>query len=277
MAGNAEEEDLTWFKIKNYDFIKELTLGDFLYELISRKFIYETSLMLNFDFFMGDEEVAAAEYIFNGKPEVRDIVLKSSDRIIKQLNAGDIDSAYHLINNQYSSLPGEVLKARNVEFNDRLADLKIPNENNIYASINIREFTDEQLISEFQALLTTWRKVYGIQAPKIRKTNPLAVSNILKIFDYRIIPITDIYIWGNLNSKEIKPKLVEKKFYNASGYNYVIDSESYRRTVKVFHKNVFEAGYIEDMSNTVLYNSHLRNATISEIMANPDDYYILNS
>ncbi len=67
--------------------------------------------------------------------------------------------------------------------------------------INLEEFTNKELINDFQILLPKWRSQLNIEEPE--DVILAKQTDIQKVLSYEIIPLLDLKIWCEMSNKEI--------------------------------------------------------------------------
>ncbi len=84
------------------------------------------------------------------------------------------------------------------------------NESRVYTHFDLENSSDEEIIGSLRALLPVWRKEYGIKG---RKQEAFGLGKILKLVDYRILPMIDLLMWAKLNDVSLSNTILSRVLY----------------------------------------------------------------
>lgn len=134
---------------------------------------------------------------------------------------------YFLDYSNYSELPAR----------DR--DNKLPSGNDIALSLNIKDYTNEELIESFKLLLNEARAFYKCPTPK--RVQLHRKDDIKKLFEYRVFGLIDAEIWRSVvNPSMTKTQVIEHVLSGTKkGYNY----KNYDKTIRGFILKVLAPNY----------------------------------
>lgn len=116
---------------------------------------------------------------------------------------------------------------------------KLPTGNDIALSLNIKDYTNEELVQNFKSLLNEARAFYKCPAPRRDKRH--RKDDIKKLFDYRAFALVDAEIWRTVcNPSMTKTKVIEHVLSGAEqGYDY----KNYDKTIRAFISKVLAPNY----------------------------------
>ena len=134
---------------------------------------------------------------------------------------------YFLEYSNYSELPAR----------DRSNNL--PTGNDIVLSLNIEDYTNEELIESFKTLLDEVRTFYKCPGPK--RVHLHRKDDIKKLFEYRAFALIDAEIWRSVvNPSMTKTKVIE---HVLSGTKKGYDYKNYDKTIRGFIAKVLAPNY----------------------------------
>ncbi|OES32196.1 hypothetical protein BFV94_2172 [Alteromonas macleodii] len=116
---------------------------------------------------------------------------------------------------------------------------KLPAGDDIALSLNIKDFTNEELIQSFKALLNEARAFYKCPPPKRDQVH--RKDDMKKLFAYRVFALIDAEIWRSL----VNPSMTKSQVINhvlsgtEKGYGYA----NYEKTIKAFISKVLSPNY----------------------------------
>ena len=84
------------------------------------------------------------------------------------------------------------------------------NESRVYTYFDLESSSAEEIIGSLRALLPVWRKEYGIKG---RKQEAFGLGKILKLADYRILPMMDLLMWAMLKDVSHSNTLLSRVLY----------------------------------------------------------------
>lgn len=216
-----------WFKISNYKILKNLDHKELATQLNFRLYLF-TCLINSF------------EWEYNEKSQYRQILnneiilTKHNDpewdehvQNLKDIDEYHNDAPKYLLSSTDSISGYDSMSAYQFVRSLELKKLTMQDEENTYfkhdlmvsslsligrkhdigslegavINIDLKEYTDKELISDFQKLLPMWRSELGIKEPtNISYSKP---SDIGKVINYAIIPLLDLKIWCEITSSKI--------------------------------------------------------------------------
>ena len=203
-----------WFNYDNYLEIELCTLKAFHKELQVRKNILDS-----IEFFgEGDDNF---DQILAGKPLISrtielDTHLAESQTHIRQVTFGHIESLRRSLEmfSQASFVKGsDQLKKEGREKSltqSMRAVVLGTNESRVYTFFDLESSSDDEIIGSLRALLPVWRKEYGIKG---RKQEVFGLGKILKLVDYRILPMIDLLMWAKLNDVSLSNTILSRVLY----------------------------------------------------------------
>ena len=116
---------------------------------------------------------------------------------------------------------------------------KLPSGNDIALSLNIKDYTNEELIQSFKSLLNEVRAFYKCPAPKRNKLHRR--DDIKKLFGYRVFALIDAEIWRSV----VNPSMTKSQVINhvLSGTEKGYDYDNYDKTIREFISKVLAPNY----------------------------------
>ena len=256
-----------WFNLDNYRDIEHCTLRALHKELEYRKELHTT---LNF----WDDDDLSHEKIFNGKPLISHIAnmtehLTYSETHIQQVSFGHIreleSSLMHFsedvfIRHSKDFKPGLRLQpVTKVMEHHTLAG----NDCRIYISFDLKFSTDEEILNSMQTLLPLWRKEYGVSK---KEMGSFGLSRIIKIVDYRIIPMVDLLLWANWKNVSLSNTLLSRVLY-PDMTDDVRGEDQIKETDRPIAEKVLSGDIIRKTENLINKNRHLIDTPVSQLRA----------
>lgn len=198
-------KDISWFKIKNYDYISELNDIELLEELLMRIIFYENGVK---EFASSTLDTLGWRRILDGKPSIKkssEIALSDNSILpkkytqIKKLSSNE--AVFPVCTLEVESLYSELQKATTDQKNQaddaddtivKFSYSEFMEEANVICNIGLEKYTDEEILIALKHHLPSWRKDLKTPEPVKRFIRP---SEITKTRDYRIIPFLDLMIW----------------------------------------------------------------------------------
>ncbi|CNI88575.1 MULTISPECIES: DUF6387 family protein [Yersinia] len=136
----------------------------------------------------------------------------------------------------------------------------------VVIKLNLEEFSDEELITEFKEMIKNWRVESGIDEPD-RAVNRVGLSTLKKIITYKVIPFIDLMIWEKACKKKISNEMYARILFPLSEYDYdVISSSQIKDTVKPFIEKIVSNDLLREMIFFVKKNEYLKNMRFSDIL-----------
>ncbi|WP_416261061.1 DUF6387 family protein [Gibbsiella quercinecans] len=297
----ATREDVSWFNIKNYSFVRKLTIIDMLEELYAR---------LELIGFSSPEELIdfpsiKKSYIdiISGKPEIRkntDQVTSQLESISKKVITADKNSlsvdienrtieikspVYELtvshIENIYQNLKSRDFHSPYIKHitdddepnkTDTLTSLQKPYVDHVYLYVDLEGYTEAQLINSFKNTISTLRERYKIEKKFNYTEKPLPKNKIIDIFRNQVIPIADLLIWQRINGIQIPlsqvNKLLNLEDIDTPNKYVEFDGSNFKATKLKTFDLTFNDGRLEQLSIAIQKNENLKTMTIEELIKN---------
>ncbi|MEN4519894.1 DUF6387 family protein [Pantoea agglomerans] len=203
-----------WFDYDNYVDVESCTLKGLHKELQVRKNILDS-----IEFFgEGDDyfdQILAGNPLISKRIDL-DPHLAESQTHIRQVTFGHIESLRRSLEmfSQESFVKGsDQLKKEGREKSltqSMRAVVLGTNESRVYTFFDLESSSDDEIIGSLRALLPVWRKEYGIKG---RKQEVFGLGKILKLVDYRILPMIDLLMWAKLNDVSLSNTILSRVLY----------------------------------------------------------------
>lgn len=208
------EELQAWFDYDNYVDVESCTLKGLHKELQVRKNILDSM-----EFF--EEGDVYFDQIFTGKPLISKTFesnthLTESQTHIRQVTFGHIEILKRSLEllSQESFVKGSDQLTKEVKeqplTKSMRAVLMRTNESRVYTHFDLENSSDEEIIGSLRALLPVGRKEYEI---KSSKQEAFGLGKILKLVDYRILPMMDLLMWAKLNDVSLSNTIISRVLY----------------------------------------------------------------
>jgi len=203
-----------WFDYDNYVDVESCTLKGLHKELQVRKNILDS-----IEFFgEGDDHF---DQILAGSPLISkridlDTHLAESQTHIRQITFGHIESLRRSLEmfSQESFVKGSDQLKKEVREKSPTQSMRAvvlgTNESHVYTVFDLESSSDDEIIGSLRALLPVWRKEYGIKG---RKQEAFGLGKILKLVDYRILPMIDMLMWAKLNDVSLSNTILSRVLY----------------------------------------------------------------
>lgn len=263
---NNKRDIPSWFSLSNYESLSELTEPEIIEQFELRKFIYNNVEKLTWLLqscsiseresygafnYLDYKLLKSYEYLIAG--EVKWCILKE-DELPTQLTCIDTDEDE---DEEQNSLKSIVSGRTAVAFEKKSAilnyakrireyenivtlpdgELMVVNQNsfflphdesteNLLLSVNLREYTDKEILNEMSKLLAAWRKEKSLQAPNKKYIKSSLTKKIVK---RQYIPLADLKIWAALERIELTQALyVDTLFTNS---DKVVGETNFKQTL----------------------------------------------
>ena len=288
----ATISDFSWFRIDNYEFIKKITVEDFIHELEWRHTLFychdenKTLDELGFEdsikylrIFRGDPYIninSPEEIEFNNEYEEyakssgRDT---SSDRPMLPHDLGVMPVSFAELS-QYSKLAQEI-------------GAYAFDENGIYSHIDPRrmlasvscnapsymshkvlmdvwldEATDEEILSSLKKLLPIWRGRLGHPEPDILPKRRIGLKTFQKLISNRVLLILDLILWAEVFKKEISNPILSHLVFPDDPK----DSQAIKETIRPFSIEAMSEPYTRLLRLFIDKDGELGSAKVSDMM-----------
>lgn len=230
-------EELSWFKIKNYDFVRDLTLRDLLIELVVRADLCtQPDVVTRYGCILSKTEDYSKTYprIISGEPAIHEFY-KSHDKIpdlcylaedddistpalalpVREMSIRDIDACHDALSfgeKKYYTLEESLHPCRlsvsksSLNPDTPLTDIQrrpfCMGIEQIYLAVD-PSFTESQLIASFREILADINTRHGIFTSPDEPQSTLRKKTLYDIHAYHIIPLIDLVLWQIQNRKKI--------------------------------------------------------------------------
>ena len=203
-----------WFDYDNYVDVESCTLKGLHKELQVRKNILDS-----IEFFgEGDDyfdQILAGNPLISKRIDL-DPHLAESQTHIRQVTFGHIESlrrSLEMFSQESFDKGSDQLKKEGREKSltqSMRAVVLGTNESRVYTFFDLESSSDDEIIGSLRALLPVWRKEYGIKG---RKQEVFGLGKILKLVDYRILPMIDLLMWAKLNDVSLSNTILSRVLY----------------------------------------------------------------
>jgi len=255
----------TWFKIESYQGVEKLSLRELHKEFQIRKNIFD-----GMDFFEGNDPIF--KKILDGKPLVSSIfdmkdLTNHSNSHIQQVTFKQIDSLRRALEifSPDSFIKGtdelkKEIKSQPLTMSMRNV-IKRNNESRLFISFDIENSSDEEVLNSLKVMLPVWRNEYQIKESKIEK---FGLAKVIKLIDYRILPMIDLLLWAKLKkivltntvlSRVLYPKLTDE----------IRGEEQLKETDRPLAEKALSGETCKSIENFINKNSHMESITLSEL------------
>jgi len=203
-----------WFDYDNYVDVESCTLKGLHKELQVRKNIRDS-----IEFFgEGDvyfDQILAGKPLFSKTIDLKTHLAESQTHI-RQVTFGHIESLKRSLEmfSQESFVKGSDQLKKEVREKPLTQSMRTvflgTNESRVYTFFDLESSSDDEIIGSLRALLPVWRKEYGIKG---RKQEAFGLGKILKLADYRILPMMDLLMWAKLKDVTLSNTLLSRVLY----------------------------------------------------------------
>lgn len=287
----AKKQDLSWFDIRSYDFLDDLTLPILIEELQWRDILLN-SLSDDIDIF--DEEIENKfERIFSGDPNLTKLNSeeRESSDFIRQVNA-EAPS----LRNLYGELPklSSDIGVNPISFtklsmysftavdqgffkrdeentyiktNSMLASVSgnlidcFPSS--VLASIDLNEATDDEIIASLTNLLPIWRENLKVPEKEHTAQKRIGIKTIQKLISNRVLPIVDLVIWAAKTGKEVSNPMISALAFSDDPK----DTQAIKESVKPFAMESISQQYTRLLELYVKKDREISLLKISDLMS----------
>ena len=203
-----------WFDYDNYVDVESCTLKGLHKELQVRKNIRDS-----IEFFgEGDvyfDQILAGKPLFSKTIDLKTHLAESQTHT-RQVTFGHIESLKRSLKmfSQESFVKGSDQLKKEVREKPLTQSMRTvflgTNESRVYTFFDLESSSDDEIIGSLRALLPVWRKEYGIKG---RKQEAFGLGKILKLADYRILPMMDLLMWAKLKDVTLSNTLLSRVLY----------------------------------------------------------------
>lgn len=251
----------TWFKIENYEDVEKLSLRDFHKEFQVRKNIFE-----GMDFFDGDDQIF--KRILDGEPLVSSILdMKdlTNHSHIQQVTFKQIDSLKRALEifSPDSFIKGTDELKKEVKSQPLTVSMrdviKRNSESRIFISFDIENSSDEEVLNSLKVMLPVWRKEYQIKESKLEK---FGLAKVIKLIDYRILPMMDLLLWAKMKKITLTNTLLSRILYPRLT-DEIRGEEQLKETDRPLAEKALSGETCKSIENFINKNSHMESVTLS--------------
>lgn len=250
MKKKEEVDPLSWFDIRNYESILKLNYQEICEQLSKRHLIFNYINRKIFkDSVTAFEERCYIDAIFDGKP-LLSMSAESwySQGPLRLLTVSEVKSIYQYVSpedstSEFVNLAQSSVRINEIKDADSITSLKAPLLDDLYMCVNLRSYTDEEIIHAIRNGLEVWRSKFGLKCNVVTSDVKYKEEMIKKIKSYMIIPMMDIEICECLRQLKITHaqiikciwtypnEISETTYYNKyrNLYNKVIKERDIRR------------------------------------------------
>jgi hypothetical protein len=257
-----------WFKLDNYEILKNLEPDDLKVQLSHRTYLLESEHW-EYDEVCQWEQIQSEDILLVHHDDPWENEQNRTSGFNEHINISVLREkyalAYTLSINGFDSLSafnhGQDLMQNNLIFpsEDNMTDLVkhevllgdvdlisnklIPESNKepscVSIRINLADFMDKEIKNDLNVLLPKWREQLNIPEPDdVFLSKP---SDHNKILSYKIIPLIDLMIWAKQNKTQIAHSI-----YTVALYPYGEKGETeFKQTIIPFFKKIISEKYRE--------------------------------
>ncbi|EXU75353.1 DUF6387 family protein [Erwinia mallotivora] len=254
-----------WFNYDNYLEIEFCTLKAFHKEFQVRK-----SILDSIEFF-GEGDVYF-ERILAGKPVISKEIdinnhLTESQTHIRQVTFAHIEN----LKRSLEMLSQESFNKGSGKLKKEVKELPIAmsmrsvvigkNESRVYTFFDLESSSDDEIIGSLRTLLPVWRKEYGITG---KKQEVFGLGRIIKLVDYRIIPMMDLLMWAKLKDIPLSNTILSRVLYPKLT-DEVRGEEQIKDTDRPIAEKALSGETSKNIENYINKNSHLIDVKLTEL------------
>lgn len=254
-----------WFDYDNYGDVESCTLKGLHKELKVRKNILDSIQ------FFGEGDVYF-DQILAGKPLISKTFdtnthLTESQTHIRQVTFNHIEALKRSLGmfSQESFVKGTDQLKKEVKEQTLTQSMRAvfmrTNESRVYTHFDLESSSDEEIIGSLRALLPVWRKEYGIKG---RKQEAFGLGKILKLVDYRILPMIDLLMWAKLNDVSLSNTILSRVLYPKLT-DEVRGDEQLKDTDRPIAERAMSGETCKNVESFINKNRHLMDLSMSEL------------
>lgn len=254
-----------WFDYDNYVDVESCTLKG-----LHKEFQVRKNILDSIEFF-GEGDVYF-DQILAGKPLISKTLdtnthLAESQTHIRQVTFGHIESLKRSLEmfSQESFVKGSDQLTKEVKEQPLTQSMRAvfmrTNESRVYTHFGLESSSDEEIIGSLRALLPVWRKEYGIKG---RKQEAFGLGKILKLVDYRILPMIDLLMWAKLNDVFLSNTIISRVLYPKLT-DEVRGDEQLKDTDRPIAERAMSGETCKNVENFINKNRHLSDLSVSQL------------
>lgn len=253
----------SWFNIENYQDVEKLSLRDFYKEFQVRRNIFE-----GMDFFEGDD--TTFEMILDGKPLISQTMnmgelSNHNNSHIHQVNFGQIESLKRTLelfsHDSFVKGTNEIKKEiRSQPITSIMKDILRDNsDNRLFISFDIKYSSDEEIINALKVMLPVWRGDYQIKESKVEK---FGLAKIIKLIDYRILPMMDLLLWAKFKKISLTNTVLSRILYPRLT-DEIRGEEQLKETDRPLAEKALSGETCKSIENFINKNNHMEKILLS--------------
>lgn len=132
---------------------------------------------------------------------------------------------------------------------------------NVHITDDAVRASDDEIIGSLRALLPMWRKEYGIKG---RKQEAFGLGKILKLADYRILPMMDLLMWAKLKDISLSNTILSRVLYPKLT-DEVRGDEQLKDTDRPIAEKAMSGETSKNIESFINKNRHLMDMSVSEL------------
>lgn len=285
----ALKKEFSWFSMKNYEFIDELTIPQLIQELEWRDLLFRYLREEGFDI-ENDEVYIKYERVFKGDPYLDqknedELEINNMIKSIHEQNQYDrgedlpsLDSKLGVSPLHFAELSfyacvaidqgifkrdEEYLSIKtNAMLSSVTGNLDGYFDNRVLAEIDLDEATDEEILTSLKRLLPLWREKLSLpEKPHIAQKR-VGIKTLQKLITNRVLPILDLLLWGERFGKEVTNPMLSILVFPDDPK----DTQAIKESIKPFAFESMDERYTRLLRLYVNKDGHLRSTKIRDLM-----------
>ncbi|MDE1482700.1 DUF6387 family protein [Xenorhabdus bovienii] len=136
----------------------------------------------------------------------------------------------------------------------------------IVIKLNLEEYSNEELITEFKELIKHWRSESGIDEPD-RTNNRMGFSSLKKLITYKIIPFIDLLIWEMAYNKKISNEMFARVLFPLTDFDSeIMSGVQIKDTIKPFIEKILHGDLLREVLFFLKKNEYLKDMRFSDVL-----------
>lgn len=246
-----------WFNYDNYLEIELCTLKAFHKELQVRKNILDS-----IEFFgEGDDNF---DQILAGKPLISQTMnvgelSNYNNSHIHQVSFRHIESLKRTLEcfapDSFVKVTGELKKEIKYQpITSIMKDvIRKDSDNRLFISFDIKNSSDEEIINALKVMLPVWRDDYQVKESKIEK---FGLAKIIKLIDYRILPMMDLLLWAKFKKIALTNTVLSRILYPRLT-DEIRGEEQLKETDRPLAEKALSGETCKSIENFINKNNHM--------------------
>lgn len=253
----------SWFNIENYQDVEKLSLREFYKEFQVRKNICE-----GMDFFEGDHPTFKT--ILGGKPlisetmnmeelsnynnsHIHQVSFKHFESLKRTLELFSHDSFVKGTNELKKEIKSQPITSIMKDI------LRNNSDNRLFISFDIKYSSDEEIINALKVMLPVWRGDYRIKESKVEK---FGLAKIIKLIDYRILPMMDLLLWAKFKKISLTNTVLSRILYPRLT-DEIRGEEQLKETDRPLAEKALSGETCKSIENFINKNNHMEKIPLS--------------